>query len=175
MDRTYLIISKEILTDKRIPATARLLLAQLLDHRNKRTGQCNPGEEKLAEELGVCRRTVIRGLAALKSAGWIEIKRTQRGNRYEFPMCQNVTSQVTDCHSAECQSVTSEPPYPLYEPNKGNLGDRAENRRAPAAPSPPKKYPLNAPGFPPRKNVHQATLEAYYREERRRKELANEA
>jgi len=164
---SFLIVAKAVLADKRISATAKLLLAVLADHWNKNTGQCNPHEATLAEEIGVCRRTVIRALAELKTAGLIQVQRTQRGNRYEFPKCQNVTSQVTNSHSAECQNVTSEPPYPLYEPYLGEpSGLRAQKRRAPAA-SPPNPKPLHAP-LPRRKSVQSATLEAFYREERRK-------
>src|SRR5215831_10437736 len=92
---SFLIVSKELAADNRLSVTAKLLLAQLLDHRNRRTGQCNPQILTLAGELGIYRTTVIRGLAELKRAGWIETKRGQNGNRYTFPAkSQNATSQV---------------------------------------------------------------------------------
>lgn len=122
---SFLIIAKEVVADKTISATAKLLFAQLCDHRNKRTGQCNPWEGTLAVKIGVSRRTVIRGVKELKRAGLIEPQRTQQGNQYEFPKCQNGTSQVPKRHSAECQSVTWGPavslltePY-LIEPKEG--------------------------------------------------------
>jgi len=109
MERTaFLIVTKAVLADKRISTTAKVVLAQLMDHRNKTTGQCNPRETSLAEELGISRRTVLRALKELRCVGWIQAKRGQNGNRYEFPKCQNVTSQVTNWHLGSRAS--------LYEP-----------------------------------------------------------
>jgi DNA-binding transcriptional MocR family regulator len=79
-----------------------------MDHRNKTTGQCNPRESSLAEELGISRQTVLRGLKELRRAGWIQAKRGQNGNRYEFPEYQNGTSQVASCYLGSRAS--------LYEP-----------------------------------------------------------
>jgi DNA-binding transcriptional MocR family regulator len=82
--RSVLIVAKEVLADKRISATAKLLLAQLLDHRNKKTGQCNPTHDTLAEELGTNVDKVQRAMAELYRFGFVQAKKGQRGCRYEI-------------------------------------------------------------------------------------------
>src|SRR6516225_7974320 len=79
MERCFLMVARPILADQRISANAKLLLAQLLDHRNKRTGQCNPWQSTLASELGLSEDMVQRGLQELRRLGFIEIKRGQSG------------------------------------------------------------------------------------------------
>jgi DNA-binding transcriptional MocR family regulator len=82
--QSFLIISKEILADKRISVTAKLLLAQLIDHRNKQTGQCNPKRQTLARELGVSVPTIQRALSELIKVEFIRSKKRSRTNFYEF-------------------------------------------------------------------------------------------
>ena len=53
---SFLIVTKELLADKRLSATAKLLLATLREYRNKQTGQCNPWETTLAAAMGVSSR-----------------------------------------------------------------------------------------------------------------------
>jgi hypothetical protein len=43
--------------------------AALIDHYNRQTGQCDPGIQRLTKLLNVHRRTVIRSINALESAG----------------------------------------------------------------------------------------------------------
>jgi hypothetical protein len=112
---SFLIVAKELAADKRISVTAKLLLAQLVDHRNGRTGQCNPRETTLAAELGICKRTVKYRLAELKRAGLIEVKRTQHGNHYKFPGAKDCPSQGQDRPLRRGKSCPSGAPYPLYE------------------------------------------------------------
>ena len=82
---SYLIVAKDLLADKSVSMTAKLLFAQLPDYRNTRTGQCNPWETTLAADLGVSESTIFRAMKELKKAGKIEVKRTVRGNWYAFP------------------------------------------------------------------------------------------
>lgn len=141
MDRRFdLIISKDLLTDKSISVKARLLLAQLLDHRNKKTGQCNPRRKTLAKELGLSMRTLVRALNELRAAQLIRSKQGQHTAFYEIQECQNGTPQagsgVPNWHSQECQNGTPEPAYPLTEPYQGEYA-RASAKRSPNAPAPP--------------------------------------
>ena len=158
---SFLMVAKEMLADKRISATEKLLLAQLLDHRNKRTDQCNPRQTTLARELGISRHTVERALWKLRELGFLTIKRGQSGYRYEFPSCQNGNSELPKWQVPSCQNGNSDVPSPLYEPYLKEPGG------ARAASSSNKKS-LNAPA-PPRKSAQSETLDAYYREEERRK------
>lgn len=149
----FLIISKELAADKRITVTARLLFAQLADHCNKSTGQCNPWVATLAKELGLGRCTIMRGLKRLQAAGFLVVKRTQRGNQYEFPKSQSETSQVSNRDFPKSHSETPRGPHPLYEPYI-----REQNVSAPkrAAASPSAEIFSNAAPGPlgvPRKDV----------------------
>lgn len=157
---SYLTIAKDLLADKSVSMTAKLLFSQLLDHMNRQTGQCYPKELTLARELGVSRWTVIRRLDELKTVGLIEIRRSQRGNRYEFPKLQSATSQVANCNFPKLQTATSGVAGPLYEPNLKGTYARARKR---AADFPPNQNHNNGTAAVPRKSATSETLEAYNR------------
>ena len=57
------------------PITVRLAV-KLGIFFNCKTGQCNPGYARLAREIGISRRSVIRAIAALEADGWIAIVRS---------------------------------------------------------------------------------------------------
>ena len=158
--KSFLIVSKEVLADKRLCATAKLLYAQLCDHQNKRTGQCNPRQTKLAEILGIPPRTVERCIATLRREGFIKIIRGQKGCSYEIPTRQTGGFETAKVAGGTRQSGGWEAPASLYEPYLKNL-------RGVAATSPNKKS-SNTPAPPARKSAQSETLEAYYREERRK-------
>src|SRR6058998_1527053 len=80
--KAFLIVTKAVLADKRISATAKLLLAVLNDHRNKETDQCNPRRETLAAELGTGTQVVKRALGELRAAGFLTSTKGQRANTY---------------------------------------------------------------------------------------------
>jgi biotin operon repressor len=44
-------------------------------HLHVESGRCNPGYEHLASSLGISKRSVIRHVAGLESAGWIKVER----------------------------------------------------------------------------------------------------
>ena len=133
---SFFIITKELATDKRISATAKLLLAALADHRNKKTGQCNPWQSTLAEELGTSEDIVQRGLQELRKFGFIKMKRGQKGCSYEVSH-----PRICGSHPRICGW---EPPYPLYEPYIKN--HTARDRAA----------------LPQKKSIQRETLERYY-------------
>lgn len=159
---SFLIVAKSTLVNKKISTTGKLLLAQLLDHRNKKTGQCNPGQVKLAEELGISVDTVQRGLHKLCKLGLITIHRGQYGCRYEIQIPQPAVSQTANPRIPKPQPAVPSVPGPLYEPyiNEPSVV-RGQNRPAPAGSFPNKKS-FNTT-LPPRKSAQSETLEAYYR------------
>lgn len=53
---------------------------------NCKTGQCDPGYDTLASELGISRRTLFRALARLKANGWIAIHRVGRDEYVQFSL-----------------------------------------------------------------------------------------
>jgi DNA-binding transcriptional MocR family regulator len=124
-----LIVAKELLANKRLSMTAKLLLAVLQDHRNNRTGQCNPKRQTLAGELGVSMETITRALKELRLAGFIRAKQAQRTNSYEI-------SGSSNPQALPRQIRNPDPAYPYMNLPKVNKSDGA--KRA-AASSPPKK------------------------------------
>lgn len=163
MARSGLIVAKDLIANKGLSMTARLLFGFLLDHRNKKTGQCNPRRQTLARELGIDngrdqgRRRISRALAELRAAGFVTSKQGQHANFYDF----RVDTLVNPEHVQGGQMrqppldrfVNPGPPYPLYEPIQLEQCVRA--RSAP-------------PAAPPRKSIQSETLERYYAEERRK-------
>lgn len=69
--------------------TAKCLLVILADHRNPKTGQCNPKIETLTNELRVTRAGIKRALTELRKHRLIETVKGQRSNSYRVtPMAQ---------------------------------------------------------------------------------------
>ena len=157
---SYLIVAKDLLADKSVSLTARLLFALLLDYRNSRTGQCNPWEATLATKLGVSESSIFRAMKELKKAGRIEVKRTVRGNWYAFPTRQIDGTNPSTCMLPSRQIDGSAAAGPLYEPSLRTNGAGAPGSLQKANPS-------NAAATP-RKPVRSAALENYYEQERRK-------
>jgi DNA-binding transcriptional ArsR family regulator len=157
---SYLIVTRDLLANKSISVTARLLFAQLLDHRNRHTGQCNPRAIVLADELGISRRTVDRALKELRAAEMLTVKRTGRASAYELTMRQNGASDATSCLITMRQNGASAASGPLYELNLKGTYARAPKR---APHSLPKETAENTAPAPRRKSITSETLEAYYR------------
>ena len=61
-------------------ANERRVAAALLEHFNRRTGQCDPSLERIAELLGISTRTVIRSTHRLDRAGLF--KKTRHGGHF---------------------------------------------------------------------------------------------
>jgi hypothetical protein len=78
---------KMLLLCEDLTLAERRVGAALIDHRNHRTGRCDPGLETLSRELCIGRRTVIRANAGLEKKGLLR-KRRHGGyfhrNGYEF-------------------------------------------------------------------------------------------
>jgi hypothetical protein len=52
-----------------LKASDRGVAAALIEHFNRKTGQCDPGLERMAKLLGISARTVIRAVKRLEAAG----------------------------------------------------------------------------------------------------------
>jgi hypothetical protein len=64
----------------------RAIGAALLDHYNRKTGQCDPGLERIAKLLGISTRSVIRSMPRIEAAGLFRKVRhggNSNRNRYE--------------------------------------------------------------------------------------------
>ncbi len=64
--------------DRRLQKVSRQVLTLLLNYHNEKTGQCNPSQLRLANDLGVSDRSVRNGLAELRQLGYIDI--IKKGN-----------------------------------------------------------------------------------------------
>jgi hypothetical protein len=65
---------------------ACVLMSRLADHFNCKTGQCNPGFDVLAEEMGASDRTVRRAVDDIEPDGWFLTKLGGR-NKVSFTLC----------------------------------------------------------------------------------------
>jgi hypothetical protein len=161
--KQFLCVPLELLQAKLSPGAMKALLG-LLSFRNRRTGRCNPSIETVRQRLDVPLGTLRHWMRELRHAG-IVISSTARGtNSYEFAPgyigvsksgqggCPNLDGGVSKFDHLE-------PPHPLYEQKK-------RTEAAPRAAASSKKNSFNAP--PPRKSAQSETLEAYYREQRRK-------
>lgn len=124
MSEPFLILS-EILKKSTLSWSAKAVLAELEDRRNKRTGLCNPKRATLAAELNLSIVTVSRCLSRLRNLGLIECHKTQLGFRFSIaPRAkwpdllpnQNDTAEtipaVSKRYGAPNQNDTAEPAHP---------------------------------------------------------------
>lgn len=81
-DANKLELADRIRHDGRLSGSIRTIGAEICSLSNFATGYCWAGEKYLVEKLGVGERTVKRAVAALKAAGYFEIIKVGRNNRY---------------------------------------------------------------------------------------------
>jgi biotin operon repressor len=67
-----------VLGDKRLSLSAKVIYAKLLSYAWT-NDYVYPGQEKMAQELGAGKRTVIRAVAELEKVGYLEVKRRGQG------------------------------------------------------------------------------------------------
>ena len=61
----------------------KLLLLALVDHANRKTGQCNPGYKRLGERCGIASiETLRKAMRALENDGWIKRMDTTASKEY---------------------------------------------------------------------------------------------
>jgi DNA-binding transcriptional MocR family regulator len=63
-----------------LSGTERRVAAAIVDHHNRKTGQCDPSLDSIAKLLGVSRRTVIRAIGALVQKGYF--RKTRHGGKF---------------------------------------------------------------------------------------------
>jgi hypothetical protein len=60
--------------------TFKMIGICLAMHLNVASGRCDPSHKRIAGQVGgISRSTVIRALASLRNAGWIDVPETSRG------------------------------------------------------------------------------------------------
>jgi predicted transcriptional regulator len=79
-------------------ANDRRVAAALLEHFNRRTGQCDPSLERIAELLGISTRTVIRSNHRLERAGLF--KKTRHGGHSNRNFYEPMWSRFREIEAA---------------------------------------------------------------------------
>jgi predicted transcriptional regulator len=75
-----LIAHKAISLASELSNSEKRVAAAIIDHFNRRTGQCDPSLDCIAELIGMSRRTVIRAMNRLQKLGFI--RRIRHGGHY---------------------------------------------------------------------------------------------
>jgi hypothetical protein len=122
--------------DKAITLIHRLVLVRLCLHRRADNGQCAPGYDPVAAELGVDRRTVFRAVDAGIKRGWIAPRANHGGGtevHFAFTFPPGQPSHGCDgsgpqpgrpCHGSKAPTVAPAPPNrdsPATEPWQAKL------------------------------------------------------
>jgi hypothetical protein len=63
-----------------LSGTEKRVAAAIIDHFNRKTGQCDPSLDSIAKLLGISRRTVIRANGALVQKGYFD--KTRHGGKF---------------------------------------------------------------------------------------------
>jgi Helix-turn-helix domain len=81
-----------------LKATDRRVGTALIEHFNRKTGQCDPGLERLAGLLGLSTRTIIRSTERLEAAGLF--RKTRHGGHLNRNSYEPVWSKFREINSA---------------------------------------------------------------------------
>lgn len=104
-------IPNKLLLDQRLSREARLLGCLIFMHAGN-SGRAFPSQEKMAEELGCVRRSIIRWLEELQHAGWVEWRQTMRNNEYTLKDPDEIDQPEQD--SSHKDALTSVTPASLH-------------------------------------------------------------
>jgi hypothetical protein len=88
-----LIAHKAISLASELSNSEKRVAAAILDHFNRRTGQCDPSLDCIAELIGMSRRTVIRATDRLQKLGFI--RRVRHGGHFHRNSYEPVWSRFT--------------------------------------------------------------------------------
>jgi hypothetical protein len=80
--RARLQAGDDLRRNRQLSPAARLVGWEILSCVNRVSGCAFPGEEKIAERLGIAKRTVVRANKELTAVGWMEVMRHGRHNVY---------------------------------------------------------------------------------------------
>lgn len=83
-----------VLDHSKSRGVARLVLISLANHNNGGTGQCNPGQRRIAQEAGIGVGTVPLAIGRLVELGELEIidpGGSHRSARYRLPFAHDVS------------------------------------------------------------------------------------
>ncbi|WP_162911536.1 helix-turn-helix domain-containing protein [Shinella zoogloeoides] len=88
--------------DRRMTRTAKILLSYLVDCLNFETSRCDPSQQTIADEIGVCSRTVERVIRQIVAAGWLEVYRRGKTatNFYRLRVTAEKLAAISDAQAA---------------------------------------------------------------------------
>ena len=91
-----------IMSDPRLPGSAKSAAFFLLDHLNTETERCDPSLDGLAERMSMSRRSVVDGIAALIEAGYLErVAGGGRGVRTKYRPCWETVQPASQYQDPE--------------------------------------------------------------------------
>ncbi|MFT2536388.1 helix-turn-helix domain-containing protein, partial [Escherichia coli] len=64
----------------RLPSTQKLVLIMLAERHNSDSGRCDPSHERLADDCGLTRRSVMDQIKKLEDSGYIRPMSRAKGN-----------------------------------------------------------------------------------------------
>src|SRR6266536_2211105 len=92
-----------------LPASAKVIAARLLEHRNGHSGRCFPSIPTLAAGVDMSDDTARRAVRALKRRGWISIsRRAGQSHLFEFDWSRLDPSRT--CEATPHESARGTPP-----------------------------------------------------------------
>jgi hypothetical protein len=85
--------------DRRLKTLDKLVAYALTKYLNENTAECFPGQETIADDLGVAVRHVRRSLARLAKTGWLRCKRiraptTGKVSNHYWPLSTHMAEQA---------------------------------------------------------------------------------
>jgi len=105
--------ARESIWSSTLSPPQRLVALALVDHAD-RAGVCFPGAAQLSKRTGLCRRSVLRAVTGLESAGVVTVAKGHgRRARYQFPLVQESHQSargepsrvVTEAHQSDPPAV----------------------------------------------------------------------
>lgn len=100
---------------QKLPCTQKMALLMLAERHNGDSGQCNPSHDRLAEDCGLTRRSVMDQIEKLVAAGYIRIRHRSAGNvklsnQYVLVFSFGVQEEIKDC-----PEVVNDVHYPVVK------------------------------------------------------------
>lgn len=88
---------------QKLPCTQKIVLLMLAERHNGDTGQCNPSHDRLTEDCGLSRRSVIDQISKLADAGYIRVHNRAKDdlklpNQYTLVLSFGVQEVVQEVH-----------------------------------------------------------------------------
>ncbi len=169
---------------QRLPCTQKMVLMMLSDRHNSDTGQCNPSHDRLADDCGITRRSVMDQIEKLAESGYIRVLHRSKGNlklpnQYTLLLSFGVQEVVNDVHydvHDVHHSVVNEIPSVVKPLHQGSepvahkpVTEPVREPSIPKAPKKPKAPAAPASGFVIPEWVNKSHWDIWHQHPKRRK------